>query len=58
MVLPIIIWSFLPAVTCAATVSYTVPTTAPNGAAALDPAPVGVSSVFLLAHLHYQLTRD
>lgn len=31
----------------AATATYAIPTTAPTGAAALDPAPVGISYVFL-----------
>lgn len=42
------IWLLLPLVADAATVSYTIPTTAPSGAAALDPAPVGISLVSLL----------
>lgn len=35
----------LPALVSAATVTYTLPSTAPTGATALDPAPVGVSWV-------------
>lgn len=39
-------WSvvcFLPILVRGATVNYTVPSSAPSGATALDPAPVGVS---------------
>ena len=40
-----IVWLILPIVTDAATVSYTIPSTAPTTAAALDPAPLGISYV-------------
>lgn len=39
------IYWLLPALAKAATVTYTVPSSAPTGAAALDLAPVGVSYV-------------
>ena len=37
------VWALLPILARSATVTYTVPASAPTGAAALDPAPVGVS---------------
>lgn len=47
MILPLkqVLWLLCPALAHTATVSYTVPASAPNGAAELDPAPVGVSLV-------------
>ncbi|RDL31075.1 Glycoside hydrolase family 79 protein [Venustampulla echinocandica] len=40
------LWFLCPALAHTATISYTVPASAPNGAAELDPAPVGVSFEF------------
>ncbi|KAG4427267.1 hypothetical protein IFR05_017250 [Cadophora sp. M221] len=41
-----IVWLLLPVLAHGATVTYTVPSSAPTGAATLDPAPVGVSFEF------------
>ncbi|TVY40669.1 Beta-glucuronidase, partial [Lachnellula occidentalis] len=40
------VWCVLPVLAKAATVTYTVPNSAPTGATALDPAPVGLSFEF------------
>ncbi|KAH9209835.1 glycoside hydrolase family 79 protein [Leptodontidium sp. 2 PMI_412] len=41
-----VVWLLLPVLGYGATVTYTVPSSAPTGAATLDPAPVGVSFEF------------
>ena len=38
-----VVWLLLPVLAQGATVNYTIPASAPSGAATLDPAPVGVS---------------
>jgi len=41
-----VVWLLLPVLAQGATVNYTIPASAPSGAATLDPAPVGVSFEF------------